>query len=79
MSATAVVSVTAVILALCEAFTAICRQHFGIDFVAGGAEEHGRHEGHPGDFPHLPIHSAQDTIPSWTDWRVQTGNLLKGH
>ena len=56
MSATAVVSGTAVILALCEAFTAIGRQHFGIDFVAGGAEEHGRHEGHPGDFPHLPIH-----------------------
>jgi len=40
---------TAVILALCEAFAASDRRRYGIDFVAYGAEEYGRHEGNLGD------------------------------
>ena len=44
---------TAVLLALCEAFTATSRRHFGIDFVAYGAEEYGRHEGNLGDVEYV--------------------------
>ncbi len=39
---------TAVVLALCEAFSAAGRRRFGIDFVAYGAEEYGRHAGNLG-------------------------------
>src|SRR6185437_1364011 len=44
---------TAVILALCEAFAAAGRHRFGIDFVAYGAEEYGRHEGNLGDVEYV--------------------------
>lgn len=74
MSATAVVSGTAAILALCEAFTAIGRQHFGIDFVAYGAEEHGRHEGNLGDVEYVrrnPVEGSQTRLPP--AWRTNAG------
>ena len=44
---------TAVLLALCEAFSATGRRRFGVDFVAYGAEEYGRHEGNLGDVAYV--------------------------
>jgi aminopeptidase YwaD len=39
---------TAVVLELCELFAAAGKRRLGIDFVAYGAEEYGRHSGHYG-------------------------------
>ncbi|HEV7215747.1 MAG TPA: M28 family peptidase, partial [Chloroflexota bacterium] len=44
---------TAVLLALCEAFSATGRRRFGVDFVAYGAEEYGRHEANLGDVAYV--------------------------
>jgi Peptidase family M28 len=51
---------TAVLLALCEAFTATGRHRFGIDFIAYGAEEYGRHDGNLGDVAY--VRANPDTV-----------------
>jgi aminopeptidase YwaD len=50
---------TAVVLALCEEFATTGRRRFGIDFVAYGAEEYGRHAGNLGAVEYVRRHPLE--------------------
>ena len=50
---------TAVVLELCEAFAATVPRKYGLDFIAYGAEEYGRHAGNLGAVEYVRRHPAE--------------------